>query len=123
MVTAAIPEVVIEFERIAPGGDEMWGGTQADFSISRPRHPRRECAVFLNDAGAEYLAGEARRENTTFFRREAARAIGKPLIEGLLRRSGRVDPLIFVARATLLERPDLVDACRDLPPDPPAPEE
>lgn len=122
-MSAALPDVTIAFEGMARGGAELWGTTQADFVISRPGHAAKECAVLLNDAAAAYLAEQTGRENTAFFRAQAARAAGEALVHATVETGGALASIVMVARATLVERPALVAACRDLPPDPPPAEE
>lgn len=111
--SADAPELVVRYEGVGSGADEIWGGTQANFLAFGGHLPAgKEVAVMLNDPAAAMLAETLGIENTPEFRAEAARRVGEAAIRGLHDRTRHLDPVITVSRATLETYPDLVNALR-----------
>jgi hypothetical protein len=101
----------IRFEGIGVG-DEIWGGTQANFVVFRPGQHAKETCVILNDPAAAYLAGLLGEENTEEFRQRAARVIGHLWLEREVAAGRHIDSVHMVSRHTLEEAEEFVAALR-----------
>ena len=107
MTTMAEPAMV-RFEGIAPG-TEIWGGTQADFTIQAEGRTAKEAAVLLNDPAAAILAEAVGRENTEDFRADAAKAAGTVIFEREAAHGGDIESLVMVSKAYLETHPELLE--------------
>lgn len=106
-------DIAIQYE--GPGvATELWGGTQANFLVTRHPHPAREVAVLLNDVAARYLATELGVEDTEAFREGAARVAGRIAIRKLWESKRRFDSIIVISRATFEEDPAFLQELRQL---------
>ncbi len=97
-MTAVTEPAMVRFEGIA-SGTEIWGGTQADFTIQAEGWPAKEAAVLLNDPAAALLAEAVGRENTEEFRNAAAEAAGRVVFELEAAKRGSIDSLVMVSKA------------------------
>ena len=112
MTTLSDP-VMVRFEGIA-SGTEIWGGTQADFTIQADGSTAKEAAVLLNDPGAAILAEALGRENTEAFRHEAAEAAGRVIFESQAAQGGSIDSLVMVSKAYFESNPDVLNRVKAL---------
>jgi hypothetical protein len=113
MAQAPGAELTIGYEGAGSGAHEIWGGTQANFLVAGGPWPgAREIAVMLNDPAAAMLAEGVGAENTDEFRAEAARRVGEAALRERFGRLGTIDSVVVISRATLEERPELMEAAR-----------
>ena len=106
-------DLTIEFEGFTPGAD-VFGATQANFSIDRPGIHAKELSILLNSPAAAYLAETLGRENTPAFHEEAARVAGAAWVRRLLDAGHRPESVIFLSRSTLDGAPDFVESLKPL---------
>ena len=112
-MTTLIEPVMVRFEGIA-AGTEIWGGTQADFTIQADGRTAKEAAVILNDPAAALLAEALGREDTEEFREAAAQAAGRAVFEAEARKDPAVDSLVMVSKAYLDTNPAILDRIKAL---------
>jgi len=110
-VTATVDEPVIRFEGIGAGG-ELWGGTQANFSIDLPDQNVREVAIIVNAPAAAFLAELAGRDDTEEFREEVANLAGEAWLRLAIPRGERLHSVIFLSPAKLQGEPSVLDELR-----------
>ncbi|MGB4862891.1 MAG: hypothetical protein WBO97_10540 [Tepidiformaceae bacterium] len=104
-------EIVITFEGTSPG-TEIWGATQANFSVHVPGHNAKEGAALLNDPAATMLAEAVGKDDTPEFREAAARAAGKAAVKEMMARGEPFDSTLMISRAYLQERPAVFEAAK-----------
>ncbi len=112
MVSAPGADLVIRYEGSGVEAEDIWGMTQANFTVGRRGHPGREAAVMLAEAAARYLAEKLQVRDTAEFREQAARHLGEAWIRRSFEEHGRVDSILTIGRGTLEDHPDLIDAYR-----------
>jgi hypothetical protein len=88
---------------------EIWGMTQANFSVALPDRHVKEVGVMLNDAAARYLAEQLEQPDTPEFRKAAAQHAGRYWVETLVSESLPLDSSIMISRGTLDTRPDILE--------------
>ncbi len=111
MTAAADSGFTIRYE--GPGtGTEIWGMTQANFSLGIPGRHAKECAILLNDAAAAYIAKELGREDVPEERQALATAVGIYLLEQRAAAGGHIDSVVTVSVALLQEHPDIIEHLR-----------
>ncbi len=91
---------------------ESWGFTQANFLVSTPGYPSKECAILLNDPGARLLAQELGVDNTPEQREALARAVGEAWIPQMAAESDSIDSLITVSVDFLNQHPLLMESIK-----------
>lgn len=107
MTTPAASDITVRYE--CPGaGTEIWGMTQANFSVFIPGHHAKESAVNVTDAAARYLASELGREDTAEFRQRMATRIGARVLEQLAASGAHLDSAITISVAYLQEHPEIL---------------
>lgn len=99
------------YEGPGEGADTIMGASQANFIVVGPGADK-ECAVLLNDPGAEYLAEQLGAEMTEAWREAITAKLGEIVIEATLGASRHLDSVIFISRAILQAHPEYVAALR-----------
>ena len=111
MTSTAPSEITIRYE--GPGtGTELWGMTQANFSVGIPGRHAKESAICLNDAAARYLANELGREDTPEARQALAAEVGAYVLRQRAEAGAHPDSLIMVSVALLQEQPGIIEHLR-----------
>ena len=108
-MTSAAEPISVRYE--GPGvATEIWGMTQANFTVQVPGRNAKEVAVQLNDAAARYLAEQLGEENTPAFRKAAAQHAGRFWVEQLVTvHDHPLDSAITMSRGTLDEHPEILE--------------
>jgi hypothetical protein len=113
MTSTASPEITVRYE--GPGtGTEIWGMTQANFSVGVPGRHAKECAILLNDAAARFLAKELVREDTPEARQALAVEVGAYILRKRAESGAHPDSLIMVSVALLQEQPAIMEHLRSV---------
>jgi len=113
MTSTAPSEITVRYE--GPGaGTELWGMTQANFSVGITGRHAKECAVLLNDAAAHYLAKELGREDTAETHQALAVEAGTFILRQRAESGAHADSSIMVSVALLQEQPAILDHLRSL---------
>lgn len=111
MTSAASPEITVRYE--GPGtSTELWGVTQANFSVGVPGRHAKEAAIQLNDAAARYLESELGQENTAEARQDLAIRVGEYLLRTKADAGAHIDSLTMVSVALLQENPAVLEHLR-----------
>jgi hypothetical protein len=108
MTAPTEPEIVVRYEGSAIA-TELWGMTQANFSVRVPGRHNKEVGVMLNDPAARYLAAELGQEDTRAFRVAAARQAGAYLVEKLALEGRYIDSSVDLSKRTLDANPDILE--------------
>lgn len=102
------PGVLIRYE--GPGaGTEIWGMTQANFTVGLPNEHMKELAVLLNDPAAEYLCKELGLEDTPENRDRIARDAGDYILRKHVDAGDRLYSTMPISMATLAADPSILD--------------
>ncbi len=113
MTSTAPSEITVRYE--GPGtGTEIWGMTQANFSVGIPGRHAKECAVLLNDAAARFLTRELGRDDTPETRQALAVEVGSYVLRQRAESGAHPDSLIMVSVALLQEQPAILAHLRSL---------
>ena len=107
----------ITFEGITRGS-EIFGATQANFSVERPGLHAKETSILLNAPAAAYLATATGSPDDDAFRDHAARIAGEVWLEDLLANSLHIDSIYFLTKAAIEARPAILERLRALIPTP-----
>ncbi|MEO9256085.1 MAG: hypothetical protein ABI305_11120 [Tepidiformaceae bacterium] len=108
MTAPTEPETSVRYEGTAVA-TELWGMTQANFSVRIPGRRAKEVGVMLNDPAARFLATELGQEDTREFRVAASRHAGAYLLEKLLRAGLYIDGSVDLSERTLAAHPDILE--------------
>lgn len=99
----------IRFEGMGKGS-ELWGMTQAYFTVAIPGHHARETAVMLNDPAARMIAEASGQPDSEQLQARAAVAAGTYWLQHLVNTGGDVSSAITVSADFLRRNPDVMDA-------------
>jgi hypothetical protein len=109
MVTAPGADLVIRYEGPGVEAEDIWGMTQANFTVARRGYPAKETAVMLAESAARQLAAKLGVPDTPEFRESAARHLGEAWIRRNFADRGHIDAILTVSRGTLTEHPELAE--------------
>jgi hypothetical protein len=109
MTTAPEMPISVRYEGDAVA-TEIWGMTQANFTVQLPDRHAKEVAVMLNDAAARYLAEQLDQPDTPEFRKAAAQYAGRYWVEEIVtERRQPLDSAITMSRGTLDANPQILE--------------
>lgn len=108
MTAPTEPEAAVRYEGTAIA-TELWGMTQANFSVRIAGRRAKEVGVMLNDPAARTLAAALGQEDTREFRVAAAHHAGAYFLDKLVREGLYIDGSVDLSERTLDAHPDILE--------------